>query len=74
MYSPGDLLVIDPTANHHVALAQQPYSPLVEGIYSTKPRLLGTTRQRCALQGVVTAFCAGLCNSCPPVDLSPKPA
>ena len=43
-YSVGDLLVIDPTANRRVALAQRPYSTLVAGIYSTKPGLLGTTR------------------------------
>jgi len=43
-YAPGDLLVIDPSANRRVALAQQPYSTLVAGIYSTKPGLLGTTR------------------------------
>ena len=42
-YTAGDLLVIDPTANRRVALAQQPYSTLVAGIYSTKPGLLGTT-------------------------------
>ncbi len=44
-YAAGDLLVIDPTANSHVALAQRPYSTLVAGIYSTKPGLLGTTRK-----------------------------
>jgi hypothetical protein len=43
-YAAGDLLVIDPTATHHVALARQPYSTLVAGIYSTKPGLLGATR------------------------------
>lgn len=43
-YEPGDLLVIDATANRHVALSQQPYSTLVAGIYSSKPGLLGTTR------------------------------
>jgi hypothetical protein len=43
-YTAGDLLVIDPTANRRVALAQRPYSTLVAGIYSTKPGLLGTTR------------------------------
>jgi hypothetical protein len=37
--------VIDPTANRRVALAQQPYSTLVAGIYSTKPGMLGTTRK-----------------------------
>ena len=44
-YAAGDLLVIDPTAKRHVAMAQQPYSTLVAGIYSTKPGLLGTTRK-----------------------------
>jgi hypothetical protein len=42
-YAAGDLLVIDPTVNRRVALAQQPYSTLVAGIYSTKPGMLGTT-------------------------------
>jgi hypothetical protein len=44
-YAAGDLLVIDPTASRHVALAQKPYSTLVAGIYSTKPGLVGTTRK-----------------------------
>jgi len=44
-YAAGDLLVIDPTGSSRVALAQQPYSTLVAGIYSTKPGLLGTTRK-----------------------------
>jgi len=44
-YEAGDLLVLDPTANRRVALAQQPYSTLVAGIYSTKPGLVGTTRK-----------------------------
>jgi hypothetical protein len=44
-YEPGDLLVIDPSAGRHVALAQHPYSTLVAGIYSTKPGMLGTTRK-----------------------------
>jgi hypothetical protein len=43
-YSPGDLLVIDPTATRRLALAQRPYSTLVAGIYSTKPGVLGATR------------------------------
>jgi len=43
-YTAGDLLVIEPTANRHLALAQQPYSSLVAGIYSTKPGMLGSTR------------------------------
>jgi len=44
-YAAGDLLVIDPTANRHLALAQQPYSTLVAGIYSTKPGMLGSNRK-----------------------------
>lgn len=44
-YEAGDLLVIEPTANRHLALARQPYSSLVAGIYSTKPGMLGSTRR-----------------------------
>ena len=44
-YAAGDLLVIDPTASSRLALAQQPYSTLVAGIYSTKPGLLGSNRK-----------------------------
>ena len=44
-YAAGDLLVIDPGGSRRVALAQQPYSTLVAGIFSTKPGMLGTTRK-----------------------------
>ena len=44
-YAAGDLLVIDPSASRHLALAQQPYSTLVAGIYSTKPGILGSTKR-----------------------------
>jgi hypothetical protein len=44
-YHAGDLLVIDSSASRSLALAQQPYSTLVAGIYSTKPGLLGSTRK-----------------------------
>lgn len=44
-YAAGDLLVIDPAASRRLALARQPYSTLVAGIYSTKPGMLGTTRK-----------------------------
>ncbi len=37
------VLVIDPTGDRRVALSTEPYSPLVVGIYSTKPGILGTT-------------------------------
>lgn len=42
LYSPGDVLVIDPSGNRRVALASEAYSTLVAGIYSTKPGLLGS--------------------------------
>ena len=35
-------MVIDGTADRRVALAREPYSTLVAGIYSTKPGLLAT--------------------------------
>ena len=41
-YVAGDLLVIDPSANRRLSLAQQPYSTLVAGIYSTKPGMLAS--------------------------------
>ena len=41
-YSPGDVLVVDPTSNRRFALSREPYSPLVAGIYSTKPGMLGS--------------------------------
>jgi hypothetical protein len=44
-YVAGDLLVIEPTANRHLAVAREPYSSLVAGIYSTKPGMLGSTRR-----------------------------
>jgi hypothetical protein len=44
-YAAGDLLVIDSTASRHLALARQPYSTLVAGIYSTKPGIVGSTRK-----------------------------
>jgi len=44
-YVAGDLLVIEPSANRHLGLAQQPYSSLVAGIYSTKPGMLGSTHR-----------------------------
>jgi hypothetical protein len=44
-YVAGDLLVIDPTANRRLALAQRPYSTLVAGIYSTKAGMLASNRK-----------------------------
>lgn len=44
-YAPGDLLVIDPTGNRRLAIAQEAYSTLVAGIYSTKPGMLGSTHK-----------------------------
>ncbi|MGH9499447.1 MAG: hypothetical protein ACRD3L_09920 [Terriglobales bacterium] len=39
---PGDLLIVDSTATRRLTLADQPYSTLVAGIYSTKPGVLAT--------------------------------
>lgn len=36
-YTAGDLLVIDPSTKRHLALAQEPYSTLVAGVYSSGP-------------------------------------
>jgi hypothetical protein len=44
-YAAADLLVIDQSSTRHLALARQPYSTLVAGIYSTKPGILGSTRR-----------------------------
>lgn len=42
VYEPGDLLVVDANANRQLAIASEPYSTLVAGIYSTKPGVLAT--------------------------------
>lgn len=42
LHGPGDLLVVDATAIRQLALASEPYSTLVAGIYSTKPGVLAT--------------------------------
>jgi hypothetical protein len=44
-YEPGDLMIVDSSANRQLTLASQPYSTLVAGIYSTKPGVLATTRK-----------------------------
>jgi hypothetical protein len=41
-YEPGDLLVIDTSADRRAKLSDRPYSPLVAGIYSTKPGVLAS--------------------------------
>jgi hypothetical protein len=43
-YGPGDLLVVDETADRQITMAARPYSTLVAGIYSTKPGILATPR------------------------------
>lgn len=40
-YEPGDLMVIDPNAPGKFLKSSQAYSPLVAGIYSTKPGFVG---------------------------------
>jgi hypothetical protein len=41
-YEPGDVLVIDTTADRQLTLAKTPYSTLVAGVYSTKPGVTAT--------------------------------
>jgi hypothetical protein len=41
-YVPGDVLVVDRRGDRRFALAREPYSALVAGIYSTKPGMLGS--------------------------------
>jgi hypothetical protein len=41
-YEPGDLLVLDTTADRRLTVTSEPYSTLVAGIYSTKPGVLAT--------------------------------
>lgn len=43
-YEPGDVLVISPDQDRAVALATEPYSTAVIGVYSTDPALLGGGR------------------------------
>lgn len=40
-YEPGDVLVVDPNAPGRFLKANEPYSTLVSGIYSTKPGTVG---------------------------------
>jgi hypothetical protein len=44
LYAPGDVMVIDPSADQHLTLSQHPYATLVAGVYSTRPGLLATPR------------------------------
>jgi len=48
-YGPGDLLVLDTTADRQLTLSTEPYSTLVAGIYSTKPGVLATPHKMDAL-------------------------
>jgi hypothetical protein len=41
-YAPGDVLIIDSAGSRQVTRSTQPYSPLVAGIYSTKPGVLAS--------------------------------
>ena len=40
-FTPGDVMVVDPTNPGHFLRSTTPYSPLVAGIYSTKPGYIG---------------------------------
>ena len=41
-YAPGDLLVIDASAERRLSKSQTPYSTLVAGIYSTQPGVMAS--------------------------------
>jgi hypothetical protein len=41
-YTPGDLLVIDPSGERRLAISDAPYSPLVAGVYSTNPGVVAS--------------------------------
>jgi hypothetical protein len=43
-YGPGDLLVVDETADRQITRAARPYSTLVAGIHSTTPGILAAPR------------------------------
>ena len=45
LYEPGDLMIVDSSANRQLTLATESYSTLVAGIYSTKPGVLATTHK-----------------------------
>jgi len=38
---PGDVLIISPTVDRAVALASEPYSTAIAGVYSTEPGFIG---------------------------------
>ena len=44
-YVPGDLLMIDPSGERRLSLAQTPYSTLVAGVYSTQPGVVASTHR-----------------------------
>ena len=44
-YSPGDLLVVNPSGERRLSLSQTPYSTLVAGIYSTQPGVVASTHR-----------------------------
>jgi hypothetical protein len=44
-YGPGDLLVIDASAERRLSKSQIPYSTLVAGIYSTQPGVVASQRR-----------------------------
>ncbi len=41
-YSPGDVIVVDPSADHRFLISQTPYATTVAGVYSTRPGILGS--------------------------------
>jgi hypothetical protein len=61
-YEPGDLMIVDASADRQLTMAAQPYSTLVAGIYSTKPGVLATTHKmdEAGFQGEVPLAVVGI--------------
>jgi hypothetical protein len=62
LYEPGDLMIVDSSANRQLTLAAQSYSTLVAGIYSTRPGVLATIHKmnEAALQSEVPLAVMGI--------------
>lgn len=62
LYEPGDLMIVDSSTNRQLMLAEQSYSTLVAGIYSTKPGVLATTHKmdEAGLRGEVPLAVMGI--------------
>lgn len=66
-YQPGDVMVIDPTAEGHFLKSSAPYATTVTGIYSTKPGVVGrcqlTDREQMKTEDLQVFRNAGHCKA-----------